>query len=280
MIISGAIAMIGSVWDATSSGVRARRSHGEKSTAIAIAQPTASDTANPTAVTCRVGTVWAQIWSRYAQPCSSTRSGDGSTCGGTSATVTYHCHTTSPTATSTAGGASRAASRAPPPGARSAAEVSGGRSDVVIAEPGGEVGPLGERRAVGPGEHARVEHPARVALPLLERLGADAAVLVAQEALGEHALAAQHELGLGERAGVGVHQQLGGAIGLIGGELVAALRRLHEPRREVRVLAQPRRVADEQHVVGVGEPVVGVGERLERLPAQFRLDALPGDERL
>ena len=39
MISSGAIATIGSVWDATSSGVSARRSHGTKSTATAIAQP-------------------------------------------------------------------------------------------------------------------------------------------------------------------------------------------------------------------------------------------------
>ena len=51
MISSGAIATIGSVWDATSSGVSARRSHGTKSTATAIAHPRASDTANPTAVT-------------------------------------------------------------------------------------------------------------------------------------------------------------------------------------------------------------------------------------
>ena len=40
MISSGAIAMIGSVCEATSSGVSARRNHGEKSTAIASAQPT------------------------------------------------------------------------------------------------------------------------------------------------------------------------------------------------------------------------------------------------
>ena len=39
MISSGAIAMIGSVWDATSNGVSARRSQGEKSTATASAQP-------------------------------------------------------------------------------------------------------------------------------------------------------------------------------------------------------------------------------------------------
>ena len=71
MISSGAIAMIGRVCEATSSGVSARRSHGEKSTAIASAQPSASDTANPTAVTCSVGTVLAQICSRAAQPCSS-----------------------------------------------------------------------------------------------------------------------------------------------------------------------------------------------------------------
>jgi hypothetical protein len=51
MISNGAIAMIGSVCEATSSGVRARRSHGEKSTATAIAQPSASETPNPTAVT-------------------------------------------------------------------------------------------------------------------------------------------------------------------------------------------------------------------------------------
>ena len=55
MINSGAMATIGTVWDATSSGVNARRSHGTKSTVTAIAQPTASDTANPTAVTCSVG---------------------------------------------------------------------------------------------------------------------------------------------------------------------------------------------------------------------------------
>ena len=83
MISSGAMAMIGSVWDATSSGVSARRSHGEKSTATASAQPSASDTVNPTAVTCSVGTVLAQSCSRNAQPCSTTRSGDGSTCGRT-----------------------------------------------------------------------------------------------------------------------------------------------------------------------------------------------------
>ena len=64
MISSGAIAMIGSVWDATSSGVSARRSHGEKSTATASAQASASDTVNPTAVTCSVGTVLAQIGPR------------------------------------------------------------------------------------------------------------------------------------------------------------------------------------------------------------------------
>ena len=88
MISSGAIAMIGSVCEATSSGVSARRSHGEKSTAIAIAQPIASDTANPTAVTCSVGTVLAQICSRAAHPCSATRSGEGSTCGRTPEAVT------------------------------------------------------------------------------------------------------------------------------------------------------------------------------------------------
>ena len=49
MIISGAIAMIGRVCEATSSGTSARRSHGKKSTVIATAQPMASDTANPTA---------------------------------------------------------------------------------------------------------------------------------------------------------------------------------------------------------------------------------------
>jgi hypothetical protein len=64
MISSGAIAMIGSVCEATSSGVSARRSHGEKSTATASAHPSASDTVNPTAVTCTVGTVFAQICSR------------------------------------------------------------------------------------------------------------------------------------------------------------------------------------------------------------------------
>jgi len=57
MIKSGAMATMGSVWLATSNGVSARRSHGTKSTVTAIAQPTASDTANPTAVTCSVGTV-------------------------------------------------------------------------------------------------------------------------------------------------------------------------------------------------------------------------------
>ena len=95
MISSGAIAMIGSVCDATSSGVSARRSHGTKSTAIAIAQPTASDTANPTAVTCSVGTVLAHSASRNAQPCSTTRSGDGSTCGRTPDASTATCQATS-----------------------------------------------------------------------------------------------------------------------------------------------------------------------------------------
>ena len=61
MMSSGAI---GSVWDATSSGVSARRSHGEKSTATAIVPATASDTPNPTAVACSVGTVLAHSCSR------------------------------------------------------------------------------------------------------------------------------------------------------------------------------------------------------------------------
>ena len=111
MIISGAMAMIGRVCEATSSGVSARRSHGEKSTAMASTQPSASDTANPTAVTCSVGTVFAQICSRNAQPCSTTRSGDGSTCGRTANAVTYHCHTASPMATSSSGGQARPSTR-------------------------------------------------------------------------------------------------------------------------------------------------------------------------
>src|SRR5439155_23533733 len=139
---SGAIAMLGSVCEATSSGVSARRSHGEKSTATAIAQPSASDTANPTAVTCTVGTVLAQIWSRKAQPCSSTRRGEGSTCGRTSAAVTYHCQPTSPTPTSTSGGATR-----PHPRESDvlsgrvgrSGTTSGRRCEVVIGEPGGEI---------------------------------------------------------------------------------------------------------------------------------------------
>ena len=116
MISSGAIAMIGSVCDATSSGVSARRSHGEKSTAIAIAQPIASDTANPTAVTCSVGTVLAQICSRAAHPCSATRSGEGSTCGRTPEAVTSHCQAIRPAARRTSGGRAAGSARRTPPG--------------------------------------------------------------------------------------------------------------------------------------------------------------------
>ncbi len=51
MIISGAIAMIGSVCDTTNSGTNARRSHGEKSTSTASAHAKSRETANPISVT-------------------------------------------------------------------------------------------------------------------------------------------------------------------------------------------------------------------------------------
>ena len=114
MISSGAIAMIGSVCEATSSGVSARRSHGEKSTAIAMAQPISSETPNPTAVTCSVGTVFAQICSRAAHPCSTTRRGDGSTCGRTPVATTNHCQPARAAATRTRGGAAAANARRNP----------------------------------------------------------------------------------------------------------------------------------------------------------------------
>ena len=125
MISSGAIAMIGSVCETTSSGVSARRSHGEKSTAIAITQPSASDTANPTAVTCSVGTVLAQICSRAAHPCSATRSGEGSTWGRTPVAATNHCQATRPAATRTRDGRPAANARRTPRPPRDVAGTAG-----------------------------------------------------------------------------------------------------------------------------------------------------------
>jgi hypothetical protein len=51
MMSSGAIAMMGSVWDTTNNGTSARLSHGEKSTATARIHATANETANPMIVT-------------------------------------------------------------------------------------------------------------------------------------------------------------------------------------------------------------------------------------
>ena len=80
-----------------------------------------------------------------------------------------------------------------------------------------------ERLAVGGREHARVVEEAGEARPRGGGLGADLPRRVLQVALGQHLLAAGDELGLGEHAGVGVGQQLGGLCRVVRAELVAAL---------------------------------------------------------
>ena len=81
MIISGAIAMIGRVWEATNNGTNARRSAGEKSTTMASSQARTNETVNPIRVTCSVAAACTPISARCDQPCATTRDGDGSTCG-------------------------------------------------------------------------------------------------------------------------------------------------------------------------------------------------------
>src|SRR2546429_8906952 len=55
-------------------------------------------------------------------------------------------------------------------------------------------------------------------------------------------------------------QVLGGGRRIVGGELIAALRGLHELAGQVRMRGEPRRVPDDDDAVGVGDAVVGVGE--------------------
>ena len=152
---------------------------------------------------------------------------------------TYHCQTTSPAARAPA-----AAPRAPAPAApaarrgsgRTAARVrrpsrvspalrpgesgvssgrvprSGSRGEVVVGEPGREVRPRGQRLAVGAGQHAGVEHEPRVPRPLAQASACPTRPVSSRRYRSASiSLAARHQLRLGERAGVGVHQQLGGA---------------------------------------------------------------------
>ena len=79
MIISGAIATIGSVCVATSTGISARPTWAEVSMSTASTNPTASDSANPSRVARSVGSMLAQRSSRLSQATESTRLGAGST---------------------------------------------------------------------------------------------------------------------------------------------------------------------------------------------------------
>ena len=81
MIISGAMAMIGSVCETTKSGTSARDNHGEKSTTTARIQANTNETVKPTNVTCNVDQAWPEMISRLSHPWDRTRPGDGSTCG-------------------------------------------------------------------------------------------------------------------------------------------------------------------------------------------------------
>ena len=95
MIMSGAMAMMGSVWEATSRGMTARRSQGTKSTQIATSQPNARETPKPTSVTSSVARALCHSAPRLAQPWSSTRAGEGSSRGSMPLSETYDCHAAS-----------------------------------------------------------------------------------------------------------------------------------------------------------------------------------------
>src|SRR6478735_9838037 len=109
--------------------------------------------------------------SRARQPCWTTRSGDGSTCGRIPQTVTYTCHATTSSATTTTAGSTRRSS-GDVPGAV-VRRLGSGLSEVLIGEVRRPVGFRGQRCPVGASEQAVLEQETGVPRPLLGRLCPD-----------------------------------------------------------------------------------------------------------
>ena len=129
------------------------------------------------------------------------------------------------------------AHRAPRP----AAVIAAGRArlghggQVVVGEPRREVRPRRQRLAVRAGQRAGVEHEPGVARPLLQRLRPDRARLVAQVALAEHlAGCGSTSSGSVNAPGLASFSSCARPRRVVGGELVAALRGLHERPRPAR----------------------------------------------
>src|SRR5699024_3179578 len=103
MIINGAIATIGMVWEEISSGTGPRRTSGEKSITMAVNHANANETAKHSSETLNVARACAPSALRCSQPELATSVGAGSTCGRTAVKRTTISHAISSTARKPAG---------------------------------------------------------------------------------------------------------------------------------------------------------------------------------
>ena len=86
---SGAIATTGIVWLVTSSGSTARRTGSQRSSAMAAAMASTTDSAQPTSASTSVGMRWPTAASRKSHSAPTTRDGAGSVIGSIPARRTY-----------------------------------------------------------------------------------------------------------------------------------------------------------------------------------------------
>jgi hypothetical protein len=104
MMNTGAITMIGSVWDTISHGYTARRTGPEKSIAVASSHAIANDRANPPSVSRSVVSVFCHSTARCPHPAPNTAPGVGSACGSRTPHTAIACQAGTSPAASSAGG--------------------------------------------------------------------------------------------------------------------------------------------------------------------------------